>query len=97
MLHLGDDRLVVDVTPNRGDLLSHKGIARELAISYGIPYRLPTFAGEADIDLPTPTRCAAEALVGGVKLAIVDRVGCRSFPGRRGARGASGRVPGLAP
>ena len=28
---LDDARLVVDVTPNRGDLLSHWGIAREVA------------------------------------------------------------------
>ena len=79
VLQLGDDRLVVDVTPNRGDLLSHKGIARELAVAYGIPYRLPALAGEADVDLPTPTRFADQAMVGGVKLAIADRAGCRRF------------------
>lgn len=79
VLQLGDDRLVVDVTPNRGDLLSHKGIARELAIAYGIPYRLPTFEGEGDVDLPMPTRFGAEAVVSGVKLTIADRAGCRRF------------------
>ena len=31
---LADHRLVVDVTPNRPDLLGHKGVARELAASY---------------------------------------------------------------
>ncbi len=31
---LADDRLEVDVTPNRPDLLCHKGIARELSASY---------------------------------------------------------------
>ena len=79
VLQLGDDRLVVDVTPNRGDLLSHKGIARELAIAYGIPFRLPTLEGEADVVLPAPTRCGAEAVVGGVQLSIHDRAGCRRF------------------
>ncbi len=81
VLQLGDDRLVVDVSPNRGDLLCHKGIARELAVAYGIGYRLPALEGEVEVDLPTPTRFAAEAIVGGVKLAIADRVGCRRFLG----------------
>src|SRR5881394_2766701 len=31
---VADHRLVVDVTPNRPDLLGHKGVARELAASY---------------------------------------------------------------
>jgi phenylalanyl-tRNA synthetase beta chain len=31
---LSDHRLVVDVTPNRPDLLGHKGVVRELATSY---------------------------------------------------------------
>ena len=38
---LADDRLEVDVTPNRPDLLCHKGVARELAASYKVPFRLP--------------------------------------------------------
>lgn len=79
VLQLGDDRLLVDVTPNRGDLLSHKGIARELAVAYGIPYRLPALEGEAEVDLPTPNRFGDEAMVGGVKLTITDRPGCRRF------------------
>ena len=42
---LADHRLVVDVTPNRPDLLGHKGVARELAASYGVPFRLPVIPG----------------------------------------------------
>ena len=38
---LADTRLVLDITPNRPDLLGHKGIARELAASYGVQFRLP--------------------------------------------------------
>ena len=45
---VADSRLVVDVTPNRPDLLGHKGVARELAASYGTPFRLP--------QIPAPTR-----------------------------------------
>lgn len=88
VLPLGDDRLEIDVTPNRPDLLCHKGIARELAIAFDAPIRLPAIPGEADVDLPTPTRYADEAVVGGVRLAIVDRAGCGRFLGAviRGVR-----------
>ncbi len=79
VLGLGDHMLVVDVTPNRPDLFGHKGVARELAIAYGIPFRLPDVANLADVDLPTPTRYADEAVVGGVRLAITDRAGCGRF------------------
>ena len=75
----GDERLIVDVTPNRADLLGHKGIARELAASLGVPYRLPDIAGEAALDLPTPARFGDEAPVGGIRLAIDDRDGCPRF------------------
>ena len=33
--------------PNRPDLLGHKGIARELAASYGVPFRLPAMPSPA--------------------------------------------------
>jgi phenylalanyl-tRNA synthetase beta chain len=75
----GDERLVVDVTPNRADLLGHKGVARELAASLGVPYRLPDIAGEVALDLPTPARFGDEAPVGGIRLAIDDRDGCPRF------------------
>ena len=35
---LDDECLEVDVTPNRPDLLGHKGVARELAASYGVQF-----------------------------------------------------------
>ena len=78
-LGMGDDRLVVDVTPNRPDLFGHKGVARELATSYRVPFRLPEIADLADIDLPTPGRHGDEAVVGGVRLALVDAAGCGRF------------------
>lgn len=79
VLSAGDHRLVIDVTPNRPDLLGHKGIARELAASYNVPFRLPAIPGEAQLDLPTPTRHGDEATVGGIRIAIVDRDGCGRF------------------
>ena len=60
----GDDRLDVDVTPNRPDLLGHKGVARELAASYGVPYRLPEVPGEVELDLPVPGRYTDQVQVG---------------------------------
>jgi phenylalanyl-tRNA synthetase beta chain len=81
VLSAGDDRLVVDVTPNRPDLLGHKGLARELATSYGVPFRLPEIAGLANVDLPTPAKHGATANVGGVQVAIDDTQGCARFLG----------------
>jgi phenylalanyl-tRNA synthetase beta chain len=79
VLGLGDDRLVVDVTPNRPDLFGHKGVARELATSYGVPFRLPEIPGLVDLDLPTPGRHGDEATVGGIRLSLVDTEGCGRF------------------
>src|SRR5262249_26321298 len=76
ILQASDERLVVDVTPNRADLLGHKGVARELAASFGVPYRLPEIPGEVALDLPTPARFGDEAAVGGIRVAIDDRDGC---------------------
>lgn len=73
-----DHQLEVDVTPNRPDLLGHKGIARELALALGVPFRLPAIPDERTDDIPPPTRSGDEAEVGGVRLAIADR-GCGRF------------------
>jgi len=85
---LADDRLVVDVTPNRPDLLCHKGIARELAAAYGVPFRLPTIPGTELLDVPPSRRAGAEGSVGGIRIAIEDLAGCRRFHAAfiRGAR-----------
>ena len=32
---IGDTRLVIDVSPNRADLLSHEGVAREICGGHG--------------------------------------------------------------
>ena len=79
VLDASDERLVIDVTPNRADLLCHKGVARELAASLGIPFRLPELPDEVPLDLPAPVRFGDEAPVGGIRLAIDDRDGCGRF------------------
>lgn len=75
----GDERLVLDVTPNRADLLGHKGVARELATSYGVPFRLPEIPGTDGIDITPPERAAEAGDTGGVRVTIGDRTGCPRF------------------
>ena len=76
---LDDERLVVDVTPNRPDLLGHKGAARELAASYGTTYRLQPIPGGEGTDVPPARRAAAEGTTAGVRVAIEDPAGCPRF------------------
>jgi phenylalanyl-tRNA synthetase beta chain len=76
---LGDDRLVVDITPNRPDLLCHKGVARELAASFGTPFRLPTIPGAVALEVPPPRRVGAAAEMAGIRLTLDDVEGCRRF------------------
>ena len=80
-LPLADDRLVVDVTPNRPDLLGHKGMARELSAAYRTPFRLPPVPGAESVDTPPARRETAEGMVGGVRVAIEDAEGCPRFHG----------------
>ena len=78
-LPLADYRLVVDVTPNRPDLLGHKGMARELSASYGTPFRLPQIPGAAGIDVPHARREGAEGSVGRLRVTIEDAQSCPRF------------------
>jgi phenylalanyl-tRNA synthetase beta chain len=81
-LPLGDDRLVVDVTPNRPDLLGHKGVARELAHAYSIPFRLPDLPAGGASTIPSPRKAeGTETIIDGVRVEIDDTEGCRRFLG----------------
>ena len=89
---LSDHRLVVDVTPNRPDLLCHKGMARELGASYHAPFRLPPIPGAESIDVPPARRAATAGTAGEIAITIEDTVACPRFHGAliRGTRvGAS--------
>ena len=59
ILGLGEEVLDVAVTPDRGYALSMRGIAREVAIAYRVPFHDPV---DRDIDLPmpAPNHAAAE-------------------------------------
>src|SRR3954467_2164764 len=63
----GDARLVIDVLPNRPDLLSHLGVARELAAVTGRAMRLPDIGIDA-VAIPEPRRFRRAGNAGGVVL-----------------------------
>jgi phenylalanyl-tRNA synthetase beta chain len=68
---LGDARLVVDVLPNRPDLLSHLGLAREIAAVSGAKMELPDI-GVGEIDIPAPRRFRRAGNAGGIVLHLED-------------------------
>ena len=76
VLGLEDTLLEVNITPNRGDCLSHLGLARELSAIYDRPLRLPTVSldregmeiqGQTSVTLLEPEHCpryAARLILG---------------------------------
>lgn len=79
-LPVGDDRLVLNVTPNRPDLLGHKGVARELAWSYQVPFRLPEIPGAPAEGLGSLRRIDEQrGTVDRVTVGTEDPEGCRRF------------------
>jgi phenylalanyl-tRNA synthetase beta chain len=85
-LGLNDVRLTLEVTPNRPDLLSHVGVARELAPDGHHGIQLPPFAppdSEERTDAAVPPlelrREKAVGVVGGVRVAIDDPEGCGRY------------------
>ncbi|MEJ2185402.1 MAG: phenylalanine--tRNA ligase subunit beta [Gemmatimonadota bacterium] len=82
-LGLDDVRLVVDVTPNRPDLLSHLGVARELApggvadlVLPEIPDDTGAAAQAADLEF---RRAVETGSVDGVSVRIEDPAGCPRY------------------
>lgn len=68
----GDTRIVVDVLPNRPDLLSHRGIAREVAAALGIPMALPPIPGSA-ASVPSAITAADAGRAGPMAVRVADR------------------------
>lgn len=82
-LGLEDMRIVVDVTPNRPDLLSHLGVARELADGGIAGLELPRFPGQhadpgSGVDL---ARADETGTTGGVRVSLEDSRGCLRYLG----------------
>ena len=72
---VGDTRLVVDVLPNRPDLLSHEGLAREIAAATGVPLGAPVITAES-----TFTASAASAgKPAEVSVEVEDTEGCPRY------------------
>jgi phenylalanyl-tRNA synthetase beta chain len=70
-LPMGDTRIVVDVTPNRPDLLSHLGLGRELAAALGTTLSLPKIPGEPAV-VPAPERKRSAGRAGSVAVHLEE-------------------------
>ncbi len=60
-----DQILTLNVTPNRGDALSHRGVAREVAALFGIPWEplaRPTPSRVSDVDASTYVTVEADGV-----------------------------------
>ena len=79
-LGLDDWRLVVDVTPNRGELLSHLGVARELHPRGEDGIELPRFPNDRGHACPVAAG-RRECQAPGVDVAIEDDEGCTRYMG----------------
>jgi phenylalanyl-tRNA synthetase beta chain len=86
-LGLDDTRMDVEVTANRGDLLSHVGLAREVAEGGVEGVRLPSIPGAPELELRLE-RDPCEVVVDGVRVSIEEPALCRRFLGAvvRGVR-----------
>ena len=78
VMQVGGTRLVIDVLPNRPDLLSHEGLAREIAAATGKPMSRPAISGASGaIALETTKNSSAPILKGTVEVA--DLEGCPRY------------------
>ncbi|HEX8430358.1 MAG TPA: phenylalanine--tRNA ligase subunit beta, partial [Longimicrobium sp.] len=77
-LGLDDFRLLIDVTPNRAELLSHIGVARELAPGGVAGVELPAIPGGASAALPMRSGTDAGE-IDGVSVSIDDAEGCPRY------------------
>ena len=72
---VGDTRLVIDVLPNRADLLSHEGLAREIAAATNLPLGVPAIAGGADASRSIVTGDRSNS----VSVEVEDKEGCPRY------------------
>lgn len=75
---VGDTRLVIDVMPNRPDLLSHLGVAREVAAAVDSSLELPALEG-MNAAVPAPTRVRAEGRTAGVDVRVAEDTQVRRY------------------
>lgn len=72
----GDTRLVIDVLPNRADLLSHEGVAREIAAFTGNALRRPMPEGMVVSDAAPFTRAPNSATAASVRVSVDEAAEC---------------------
>lgn len=77
---VGDTRLVIDVGANRPDLLSHLGVAREVAAITGKPMSLPRLDGPVAL-IPSPKAAKGSGSAGKVTVTVEDESLVRRFMG----------------
>ncbi len=80
---VGDTRIEIDVLPNRPDLLSHRGLAREIAAALDHRYCNPPIVGAAKGNPVTVAVGAGrrEGKTGGIHVKIDDVDGCPRYAG----------------
>jgi phenylalanyl-tRNA synthetase beta chain len=84
VLSPGDTRLVIDVGPNRPDLLSHLGVAREIAAATGRPLRADATRGptnESPAPVPPAARSAGTGTTDSVRVTVEDAADCPAYLG----------------
>lgn len=79
VLPLGDVRLVLDVLPNRPDLLSHIGVARELSALTGVKLSGPKELADLPEVPKTFSQGAQEASAAGLKVRVDDPRDCARY------------------
>jgi phenylalanyl-tRNA synthetase beta chain len=80
-MSIGDTRLVIDVLPNRADLLSHEGLAREIAAATGTTITRPEIVDARPFVIRTHTVKATSGKVADVSVKIEDTDGCLRYAG----------------
>src|SRR5438094_2357747 len=83
---IADEQIIIDVSANRPDLLCHKGVARELAVSLGVTVKLPEIRradgqmGGRAVTAHQPRRPSAhQGVIDGVEIRVVDPEGAPRY------------------
>src|SRR6266576_5532440 len=74
---VADEQIVIDVSANRPDLLCHKGVARELAVSLGAPVKCPPLPSSPPPK--APLRGKDRGAVDGVEVRVEDPYGAPRY------------------
>jgi len=81
---IADEQILIDVSANRPDLLCHRGVARELAVSLGATVKLPEIVGRSDgrtvgRSNRQTVRPSDQAVVDGVTVRLEDPEGAPRY------------------